>query len=724
MAPTYAQHLPPSVREHTQNWRDQVVTIALQQWEQSSPSSSFQPGRDIHLLYHTTEGSPPRVRWALCSLGVTFGVLLHEPRCLTFINFHTTLSLDILMLGYTTKMEGNTHRPWMAGRFGEGVKVEINRLLQHNSRLTYWTGQERWDFTCAPQAPNARPELCVVQQLFQRPPSSPTVIRIETVPPNAFIPEHYVFLTPSMTSLSSVDGLYTVYLDDNLKGRIYLHGIYVRSLPAHYGFAIDYHGTADVEIGRDRDHASLSWFCVRTHLVVTTEALQSKLGIILEYVRRLYDVLQREDTSFSDFCPSPCDSPGTLLNLSNLLVEEFGRRFPGGCAIPVDSHSPRTEDDARLLGSQVVHVPPLLMMYFRRTPQCPTIEQLWVNRSRDVLSLPEYITGEESVPYIVSEVKHLQGSHAEWALSLRTMVGEFFAPEVAPHHIRFKEFPEANARPIVPVDIPGMRVYCVDVRHLDTSMAHATALAQDPTFVCPGGKCGCVRLTLLEEMMNFFPKEKRRMVEMRLCRTLLGYYQENPLAQPSSASTALPPRLPPAPLTSQVPSFTSQFYLHDDSVADMCLRRVSEEVSDSIRHKGAVHYERCTEEATSTFYLARTPLGLWVDPSRAESVPSEDLAALPPFTAMIQELLENIFGLCNSPNIYWEESNRIAFNRGGVLYFNLRYAVEMHKHRQNLLRSFWYVTICHELAHNVSPNHDKMHESAMESLLTRTIARF
>lgn len=84
-------------------------------------------------------------------------------------------------------------------------------------------------------------------------------------------------------------------------------------------------------------------------------------------------------------------------------------------------------------------------------------------------------------------------------------------------------------------------------------------------------------------------------------------------------------------------------------------------------------------------------------------------------------------------SIFFQDSALIAFNKGGELYFNAHYYLELeHQRGAAAARStggvclgthtrhavyYWFVTFCHELAHNAHRGHDKSHESAEEALL-------
>ena len=67
-----------------------------------------------------------------------------------------------------------------------------------------------------------------------------------------------------------------------------------------------------------------------------------------------------------------------------------------------------------------------------------------------------------------------------------------------------------------------------------------------------------------------------------------------------------------------------------------------------------------------------------------------------------------------------EQTTKIAFNRGGSLFFSLSYHMEVVTQQQaGSAASFWFVVVCHELAHNQEEGHGKPHEALLEKLMVR-----
>lgn len=90
-------------------------------------------------------------------------------------------------------------------------------------------------------------------------------------------------------------------------------------------------------------------------------------------------------------------------------------------------------------------------------------------------------------------------------------------------------------------------------------------------------------------------------------------------------------------------------------------------------------------------------------------------ASLSRFVSMIRELAD-VFELeLNTTNIFYSNDNTIAFNYEKTFFFNLKFYHELHddeckiKPTVNAL-SYWYMTFCHELAHNFVKPHNYEHE--------------
>jgi hypothetical protein len=79
----------------------------------------------------------------------------------------------------------------------------------------------------------------------------------------------------------------------------------------------------------------------------------------------------------------------------------------------------------------------------------------------------------------------------------------------------------------------------------------------------------------------------------------------------------------------------------------------------------------------------------------------------------------------SSLHVFHDPSSRtIAFNTGGALFFNFLLFQQHHLNDVQMGKSseaiaYWFVTMCHELAHNIVKDHSQAHSYYSESLITQ-----
>ncbi|KAJ3330014.1 hypothetical protein HDU91_003705, partial [Kappamyces sp. JEL0680] len=93
-----------------------------------------------------------------------------------------------------------------------------------------------------------------------------------------------------------------------------------------------------------------------------------------------------------------------------------------------------------------------------------------------------------------------------------------------------------------------------------------------------------------------------------------------------------------------------------------------------------------------------------------------ELPALGEFAILLETIACKVFGITAQLHIFYDRSGgTIAFNRGRTLFFNYRYYLSWHadSHGKPDRLYFWFMTFCHELAHNEHGPHDETHEYYM-----------
>ncbi|ORY79100.1 hypothetical protein BCR37DRAFT_349993 [Protomyces lactucae-debilis] len=94
------------------------------------------------------------------------------------------------------------------------------------------------------------------------------------------------------------------------------------------------------------------------------------------------------------------------------------------------------------------------------------------------------------------------------------------------------------------------------------------------------------------------------------------------------------------------------------------------------------------------------------------------------FSVML-ERLARCFG-CNASaiNLFYDQAgSTIAFNKAGTIYCNLRYFHQLGHATHADGKSYWYVTLAHEIAHNLVAEHSSAHEFYTESLVVAQLRK-
>ncbi|RHZ75365.1 hypothetical protein Glove_216g186 [Diversispora epigaea] len=86
------------------------------------------------------------------------------------------------------------------------------------------------------------------------------------------------------------------------------------------------------------------------------------------------------------------------------------------------------------------------------------------------------------------------------------------------------------------------------------------------------------------------------------------------------------------------------------------------------------------------------------------------------FVNVLRDLCEVFELQLNATHVFYDKNtSSIAFNRGKALFFNFRFYLDLHYQIEGGISStetysYWYMTFCHELAHNFISPHNSEHE--------------
>ena len=141
-------------------------------------------------------------------------------------------------------------KPAVAGHFGEGAKVEINRLVQEDCTVQYWTGNAAWTFDRRCAEGCTKEELHVIvtpgQELYDF--VAVAVIAESSYKGRLLEQDRFLFLQGDYHKFSSPaldaqswSGL-ELLIEEAHWGKAYLHGILVANAPTYTRFGLNYTG--------------------------------------------------------------------------------------------------------------------------------------------------------------------------------------------------------------------------------------------------------------------------------------------------------------------------------------------------------------------------------------------------------------------------------------------------------------------------------------------------
>ena len=279
MSASYATTFGSGAKEQIQNWWDQCrVTVADRQPAIHRIDAAVLAG-PRHLLYDVKA-------YAAHGQGALLGILLDctdkvGQQLLFLKNYGAQMTLDDLILGESTKRQDKAlagmhaaspcGKPYscqstlqltacfashvaifqhVAGQFGEGAKVEINRLVQEDCTVNYCTGNAIWTFERFPAPGCTIPELHAKVQpaldLFDF-----VSISVEAKPSylgHLLEDESFLFLQGSYAKIASVpcssrnwSGM-ELLLDQRHHGKVFIQSVLVTDAPTYKKFGINYTG--------------------------------------------------------------------------------------------------------------------------------------------------------------------------------------------------------------------------------------------------------------------------------------------------------------------------------------------------------------------------------------------------------------------------------------------------------------------------------------------------
>ncbi|EME85353.1 uncharacterized protein MYCFIDRAFT_202100 [Pseudocercospora fijiensis CIRAD86] len=133
-------------------------------------------------------------------------------------------------------------------------------------------------------------------------------------------------------------------------------------------------------------------------------------------------------------------------------------------------------------------------------------------------------------------------------------------------------------------------------------------------------------------------------------------------------------------------------------------------------------------------YIAELSNGVKLYLSRNHPDPNAFLQKCREALAMFVFTLSEVANIFDLPpqtvNVFHDETGAsIAFNSSGSIFCNLRYFMQLHMGGMTTAEgkidalAYWWITLCHELAHNLAQAHDQQHSYYTESFATHYFKR-
>ncbi|KNC97724.1 uncharacterized protein SPPG_07186 [Spizellomyces punctatus DAOM BR117] len=428
------------------------------------------------------------------------------------------------------------------------------------------------------------------------------------------------------------------------------------------------------------------------------------------------------------------------------------------------------QDDAKqatYLGAYVIEVPQDVFNILELSRFYQKLTQLWDRKKEEAKRQPDYD---------LSPI-------AAFADDLCKAIYSFF--QIPREAIAFKAFPINRENPnqtvVIDVPVPNLpsgKGYIIDGNLLNRPAAHRIQRKQTGEK-CDRTDCMCVQMCVIDALKvllsNGNRSMQRKLEKTMLRRSLEGFMQNlppsvaqeeeeqqkigsafsnpreqetNPGGTPLRSSstgeagnrrhtgtkTQPPPdiaqdtgdegpRLPVKP--------TDLESLANDIVRDVqeYARNASSSAPDSILHVAnpVKKWKLVTCDGCPCLNLVKVH-NLYIDANTTSPPGAEILNLRDVFWDLVLAPLANLFKYPKTKvHIFWEGKGLIAFNKGGILYYNLRYFDVLHRKRVESYEipevlMWWFVIFAHECAHNVASGHDKEHEWAEEILIQKHLS--
>jgi len=428
-------------------------------------------------------------------------------------NFSTQIPPGALVMGSSNKRgdEGTI------GMYGEGMKVEINRLVAQGTDVVIATGMGVWTFGHAA-------ELGGVEELRMSPyPFVPpthcghtTVLLRSAISRPLRINRHsFLFLQPpgqQPVSLAPVQpGPICMLYGEAACGAMYVSGVLIKKYDAGdpdglAGFGLNYTGPKSLypQLGLGRDRNRINVKVLVTLLPGLVSRLHGEAALKTQALTIIYDELCHFPNGairgLVEIAPPVGQEDLHTALCQDLLAHFNAKHASGGAKLPFPIHGHKgmaamqaESNEATMLGAQPVEVSEPLFKMLWETGACPTLDSLWEQASQHVLALPAWIPEPEG---------SLDGKYMRRLAEAvcRKAENEFSVK------IQLKQFPprQSTACPVIGASTGSGIQYAVDMCLLHREKVHEWLLSEQMERPCgiASGSDRCNGLCSIERFEN------------------------------------------------------------------------------------------------------------------------------------------------------------------------------------------------------------------------------
>ncbi|KAK9865583.1 hypothetical protein WJX84_007361 [Apatococcus fuscideae] len=470
-------HQQVTVGEHVQNFLDQCKVASQGSTRKvlwgSELGGGGRQGKGQTFVAIVRLGADAQGRQAV---GCCFQFVQNGRMVVVFRNYGCQLRMDHMQLGTSTKKD----KADLAGYFGEGAKVELNRLVAQGAYVEYRTGNVRWDFEYLKADGCENPDLHIVSHREGPTADDHTTMRI-SFPAHwnakgqlihaALDFQSYLFFQDSYPALvwpipakakpGDIAGL-EVLPDPKHHGRIFAHGMPVCLEGRLKGFGLNYlgHGGSfgTLKLGRDRNSIKVSLLIkaipsVAAYLKRSNPAQHAQLIDLIYACLEQYPRSAMQDLYWDDESRNHANARDWDQLIPDLLQKfKAANGVQNDEKVPSDSTQGEMELELAYLGIQTVRVSKGLMDLFHQANLVPSVQQLWERHSKSLLDQPD-----------ATQLSAEQQQH--W----RTELAHLFRPWVKPEKLLFKSLLPGNTSPIRA--LPG-NVFLLDANLLGINNVH------------------------------------------------------------------------------------------------------------------------------------------------------------------------------------------------------------------------------------------------------------